>query len=250
MEESPEAFELQQSLQRFTTQFVERVTYASEGLEASLRQEVRDEALRKHLLYASSAVEIATGPAPEVNLLDMMVFARLCRTALERWWIPELYGDEGLALADAFLRFEGDLDGLAAKALTQAQRELLAAAIAAWLAENPSRRRVEGIRLDDFAGLATAPSSPARGLLSSVRMAKRVANHALLLSERGLFLVHRLPFLWRLQARLGAREVVGDVMTQLFNGPHSPFAGVRRLARHVTRLLPRSSRSPRAVPAP
>ena len=85
------ALELQEALQRFTTQFADRITQAMEALERSSPAGVRDEALRKNLLYVSSALEIATGPDPEVNLLDMIVFIHLSRAALEKHWIPVLY---------------------------------------------------------------------------------------------------------------------------------------------------------------
>ena len=93
MDEALPPLELQEALQRFTTQFADRVTQATEALERSSPPGVRDEALRKNLLYVSSALEIATGPDPWVNLLDMIVFVRLCRAVLERHWIPEVYGE-------------------------------------------------------------------------------------------------------------------------------------------------------------
>jgi NADP-dependent 3-hydroxy acid dehydrogenase YdfG len=66
------ALELQDALQRFTTEFTDRVTQAMEELERSSQAGVRDEALRKNLLYLSSALEVASGLDPEVNLLDMI----------------------------------------------------------------------------------------------------------------------------------------------------------------------------------
>ena len=69
-----------------------------------------------------------------------------------------------------------------------------------------------------------------------MRSASRAANQALLLSERGLFLFHRLPFLWRLQARLGVREVLGDSFLQLGQGPNAPL---RQLTREAQRMLVR-----------
>lgn len=215
MDASLEEFELQQELQRVTTQFVERVTQASEILEASVRPGVRDEALRKNLLYVSSAMEICTGPVPQVNLLDMTVFVRLSRTVLEHYWIPQVYGEDARELAGAFSRFEEELAAMAARALSPAQREQLASAIGAWLAENPAQIRVEGVRLADFAAAAAEPVRRAKSLLSSVTTARRAANQAILLSERGLFLFHRMPSLWRLQARLGAREILGDALAHL-----------------------------------
>lgn len=226
-------FELQQELQRFTTQFVDRVTQATESLERSARPDVRDQSLRKNLAYVSSAMEIASGPFSEVNLLDMIVFVRLSRTVLENHWIPELYGEEaGAELVEVFAWAERELAGVAANALSFTQREQLERLVGAWLAENPNQVRVEGIRLADFsaqAGSAAADrGGQARGLLASVKTASRAANQALLLSERGLFLLHRMPFIWRLQARLAARDMLNDAVAELSEGPDSALARVTR----------------------
>jgi hypothetical protein len=236
MEAAQPEFELQQELQRFATQFADRVTQATQTLEGSARANVRDEALRKNLLYVSSAMEIATGQFSEVNLLDMVVFVRLSRAVLERHWLPHLYGPEGAELAEVFARSEEDLANVAARALNDDQRAQLTHLIDAWLADNPSQHRVEGIRLSDFsaaAGGAAARAMEAKGLLASVKTATRAANQALLLSERGLFLLQRLPFMWRLQARLGAREMLGDTLAQLSVGPEAPVARLTRGARHL-----------------
>ena len=239
MDEPLSDLELQQHLQRFTTQFADRVTQATETLERASPPGVRDEALRKNLLYVSSALEIATGPDPEINLLDMIVFVRLSRTALETHWIPEVYRGGGAELLEVFVRSEEELQGVAEHALTPAQRAQLEHLVEAWLEENPAQIRVEGVRLADFAEAAGSAAAEraveARGLLSSVATASRAANQALLLSERGLFLVHRLPFLWRLQARLAARDMVGDAMAQLLEGTREPVERVSRQARELAR---------------
>ena len=238
MDTVPE-LELQQEMQRFATQFIDRVTQATETLEAcSHRPEVRDEALRKNLRYIGAALEIATGPIAEINLVDMMVFVRLCRAVLERHWIPELYGDDGAELAEIFATSDVDLSAVAAQSLPVAQRQQLASLIDSWLAANPDQFRVEGIRFSDFSAAAGAAGERAmqvKGFLASVKTATRAANQALLLSERVLFLVNRMPSLWRLQARLGAREMLGDAVTRLSDGPQAPVAKLAGEARHLLR---------------
>ena len=233
------ASELQEVLQRFSTQFVDRVTQATQTLERSSSQGVRDEALRKNLLYVSSALEIATGPDPDVNLLDMYVFIHLSRAALDRHWIPEVYRERGADLAEVFEKSERELDEVAGRALNPAQRAQLTGIVDAWLAENPDQVRVEGIRLADFAaaagGAAADRTIQARGLLTSMTAASHAANQAFLLAERGLFLFHRLPFVWRLQARLGAREVIADAIAQATVGPDAPLSRVMGRARHIVR---------------
>jgi hypothetical protein len=232
--------ELQDALQRFTTQFSDRVTQAMEGLELSSQARVRDEALRKNLLYVSSALEIASGLDPEVNLLDMLVFVHLSRATLEKHWIPVVYRENGAEVAEVFARSEQELQALAEQALSRAQHTQLMNVVDTWLAENPQQIRVEGIRLADFAGMAGSAAADramqTRGLLSSVSTASRAANQALLLTERGLFLLHRMPSVWRLQARLAARDMVADVATQLFEGPDAPVARMARRARWIALL--------------
>ena len=232
--------ELQDALQRFTTEFSDRVTQAMEELERSSQARVRDEALRKNLLYVSSALEIASGLDPEVNLLDMIVFVHLSRATLEKHWIPTVYRERGAEVGSVFARSEEELQALADQALTRSQQTQLLNVLDTWLAENPRQIRVEGIRLADFARTAgTAAGERAmqtRGLLSSVSTASRAANQALLLTERGLFLLHRMPTVWRLQARLAARDMTSDVATQLFEGPDAPVAKIARQARTIALL--------------
>jgi len=79
------------------------------------------------------------------------------------------------------------------------------------------------------AGSAAAERAiQAKGLMSSVRTASHAANQAMLLGERGLFLFHRLPSLWRLQARVGARDLIADAVALLSEGPQAPVARLRR----------------------
>lgn len=240
MDSQPD-LELQHALQRFVTEFTDRITQSTETLERSrhLATAVRDEALRKNLVYVSSAIEIASGAVAEISLIDMIVFVRLCRGALTRHWIPELYGDEGRELADAFARSEEQLARIAEQALSPQQRQEVAALVDSWIADNPRQYRVEGIRFADFAaaagGAAAERALKVRGLLSSVKTATRAANEALMLTERALFLLNRMPFLWRLQVRVGAREVLSDAVTHLADGPEAPIRRLRNEARHMVR---------------
>jgi hypothetical protein len=234
-------FELLQELERFTTRFTDRIAQAMTNLQSSARPGVRDEGAKKALVYVSSAMEIATGAYPRVNLLDMVVFIRLSRTVLEKHWIPRIYGEEGGELSEAFAKSEHELSDIAERALPAAHRQQLAELVDAWLAHNPTQTQVAGVRLADFSTAAghaaVASSGSARGLLSSVKSASLAANHALLLSERALFLVHRLPFVWRLQARVGAREVLGDVLASMYDGPHAPIAAATKQIQLLMRRL-------------
>lgn len=231
--------ELIQELQRFTTRFIERIAQAIDVLERSPSQRVRDEALRKTLGYTSSAIEIATGAHPEIDLLDMVVFVRLCRTVLDNHWIPTLYGEDGRELSEAFARSEAEISDIAERALGPLRSEHVASLVEAWLADNPGQVRVEGIRLADFAsGAARAAADrmlEAKGILSSARTATEAANQAKLLAERALFLLHRMPSVWRLQGRMAAREILGDSIAQVADGPEAPLVKLGQRAARVAR---------------
>jgi hypothetical protein len=231
--------ELTQELRRFTTRFTDRVAQAAEVLEHSPNDRVRDEALRKTLGYISSAIEIATEPYAEIALLDMLVFIRMCRTVLDNHWIPTLYGEDAHELSDAFAKADAEIEDIADRALDVSRRVHVESLVDAWLADNPTQVRVEGIRLADFAsGAARAAADrmlEAKGILSSVKTATAAANEAMVLVERALFLLHRMPEVWRFQARLASREILGDSIAQVSQGPDAPLVKLRNRASHLAR---------------
>jgi hypothetical protein len=234
--------ELEDAIQRFTGVFTDRLAQALDELAEGSTPDLRKRILHHELLYTSSALDIATGPVPEVNLLDMLVFVRLCREAFEGHWMPELYGgDRGRAVADVFRTSEDDLWRIAARVVSPAQRQELEALVDQWRSENPGQVRVEGVRLMDFAqhrGQVELERARATGgLLSSVKSATRAADQALLIAERAMFLAHRMPFVVRLQARLGSREIVSDTLATV-GSPAQLFAQVQSLEPLTDKLLP------------
>lgn len=206
--------EMQQGIERFTGELLDRLVEACEPLSRSQSERSRREGVRRLLVYAASALDIAAGTYPEVNVLDMIVFLRLSRVAVERHWLPHVFGDEARPLVTAFVDSEERAWHLASKILTARQGEVLNGMIEAWQRAHPDQVRVEMVRFEAFsarAGRVTeALQRDAEGLLGSVKAATQAADQALLLAERGMFLAHRLPFLLRLQARVGAQEVMTD----------------------------------------
>lgn len=211
--------ELQESIQRFTGAFSDRMIQAMGELARNGSPAASDEALRRALLYASGSLDIATGPLAEVNLLDMIVFVRLCREVFEAHWMPEVYGEKGEPVLEAFRASEAELRTVASRVLSAKQLDKLDAFIDEWRRENPNQFRVESVRLMDFSlregEVEQARAEEASGLLASVRSATQAADQALLIAERGMFLAHRMPFLIRLQARLGSREIVSDTLAKV-----------------------------------
>jgi hypothetical protein len=236
--------DLQQHIQRFATGLTERLTDALVPLERAGDREVRQAALRQMLLYSSAAHDIATGPRPELNLVDMIVFARLCRGALERHWIPTLLGAAGSAAAEAFRAGEEELWAIAAELFDDQQRQSLRALIEDWVADHPDQVRVEGVRLSDFTAEAAAGgahgkrAATARGLLKSISSATQAADQALTLAERGMYLLHRLPFLIRLQIRLAASEIMTEATLRLRGGGEALEGQLRWMGARLLRAAP------------
>src|SRR5262245_16736524 len=80
--------ELQQDLQRFAGTFMDRVAQAMAPIQRSGTPDLREEVLRRSLLYATSILDIVSEPQPELALLDTIVFIVLCREVLESYWLP------------------------------------------------------------------------------------------------------------------------------------------------------------------
>ena len=234
-------FELQEELQRFAGCFTSRVTSAAEPLTDGKEQgpKVQHTALQRILLYATSALDIATGPAPEVNLLDMAVFLRLSRSVFESHW-AHVFGEKSHALLDALRVSEHELWELAGKLLPPEELQALSALVQAWLDDHPGNANVELVRFREFAahiGEAVQSAREAEGLLKRVTAATMVADRALLLSERAMFLAQRMPFLLRLQTRLGAQDVLNDSLTRLGDTTGQLSRRLRRFVRPASIAL-------------
>jgi hypothetical protein len=211
--------ELQAALLRFEGRLNARVAQAFEGLLASAQGDVRARAMRDHLNFTASALDIATGPVPEANLLDMVVFVELAREACRSRWSVDLHGEHGAAILAALDAASSDVWRIARTLLTREREEELRRLVREWHDENPGLIEVAAVRLPAFSGVAGRSESradvAARGLLSHVKMGVTEADMARLLGERALFLAQRIPFLVRLQARLAAREVAHEVVREV-----------------------------------
>ena len=86
--------ELQQDVERYTTRLTEALVEGMAPFEDA-DPKTHETAMRLTLVYASSALEIASGPAPEVSLFDMIVFVCLSLHAFESHWVPQFFGERG-----------------------------------------------------------------------------------------------------------------------------------------------------------
>lgn len=206
--------EIQRQIERFTAKFIDDLTQAADALHKTDTDE-QQRVLRRVLLYASSALDIASGPQPEMNVLDMLVFVTLSRRSLEGCWLADLMGDGGHGLIAVFAEFERHIWDISDDIMDGSQQHQLRELIRAWGVAHTDHARVEWVRFDDISIRDDSASHDhartARGLLRSIQLAAQTADQALLLGERALFITRRLPAVLRLHARVGAHEMLNDV---------------------------------------
>lgn len=233
--------ELADDIMRFEGRFADRVAHASAPLEASDSADLRQRALENELRYDTSALDIAVGPLPEADLLDMVTFVELSRDLLERHWIPDVFGAQGAPMDKAFRESSTDIWAIARKVLTPAQCSELVAVIREWRAAHPDQVYVESVRLSDFAEIAgqeaTRIDQEASGLLAGAQKAVQAVDASRMLGERALFALQRMPALLRMQTRLTASDVLGDATERLAQVPNpAEGASGRRMERLLVEL--------------
>jgi hypothetical protein len=239
----PSQAELQDALLRFQGRLSARLTEAFRSLVASDDAQLRLRAQRDHLAYQATALDIAVGPVPESNVLDMVAFVELASEACRSRWNVDVHGEHGAALSAAFHEAAADVWHVAQLLLLEpGDEDRLRHVIRDWHDENPELVQVAAVRLPAFAAItgesASRAEAAARGLFSDVRKGVQAADMARLLGERALFAVQRMPFLARLQATIAASEAVEEVM-RVLPGRVADVAGAaaERIEPHARRLI-------------
>lgn len=153
----------------------------------------------------ASAIDIATGPNPEVSLLDMLVLV-----SLQHWAFSENLSVEGITesqrtkAAERLQQAENTLWRSASAVLSDRQQETLRGLIAAWTKANPGRRVVAFVRFEEFTDIRNdqtlATRASAEGLFREVSDATVAVDEARLLGERALWYASRYPLVLGQQA--------------------------------------------------
>ena len=201
---------LQQKVMRFGDQFVERMTAGTSELARSSDEAALLDMYGWQYAQATAVVQIAAGPNPITNALDMVVLTSLTRRIVEDQWI-DLYGPAAGPVVRGYRQLESEAWQLLDGVLNDPQRAELEAALARWLEENPDTISAAFIRFGDFAG--AGPQAEVRvspGLLgiigldplSGIDPAVREFEQTRLLAERALYYAQRLPVLLDLQLKL------------------------------------------------
>lgn len=170
-------------------------------------------ALSWKLRYGSSSMEIAAGADPRTNLLDMAIFISAGEWALDRYWIPEVFGEKGSGLRRHYREMNRQVWNLVDETLTEEQTKLLRSLIDQWIATNPAQHEMAAIRFRNLEGVHPADfrrDKSARGLLASVRRWLGAVNTSLLYGERVLFYVERTPRILNQQTDLTLAQIAHD----------------------------------------
>jgi len=214
--------ELRHEIMRFAGRSAERVDDAYFKLEEHFKTlKARRAALENSSAYVTSALDIAIGPNPEVNMLDMVVFVTLTRIVVEEYWVPQVFGDEAKILVEVFRSIEAEIWSIAAKVLTQQQQQELRSSIRQWRKRNPDRVFVEATRFGDFVGVVgeseLAKAQEGGGFLG-IKGVTREVSETRMLAERAMFYAQRVPWIVRGMVKLLVLDVaqapeINQVMT-------------------------------------
>ncbi|MBP6107468.1 MAG: hypothetical protein V9E93_08705 [Steroidobacteraceae bacterium] len=211
--------QLQLSVMRFADEYTARITERVGAFQQSTVDPGERLAAQSWLVsQATSAFTIATGPNPELNAIDMLVFATLSRMVIEDRWVGELYGPRAEGLLAAHKTLESRVWDFAPMLLSEAQAMELRSGIEAWHRKNPVGRAVPFIHLEDFAFAigatqtgATSSSSIFSFLgidpLSNLDPAVRELAQTRQLAERAVYYGQRAPKLISMEAQRLAFEM-------------------------------------------
>jgi hypothetical protein len=214
--------ELRHEIMRFAGRSAERVDDAYFKLEEHFKTpKARRAALENSSAYVTSALDIAIGPNPEVNMLDMVVFVTLTRIVVEEYWVPKVFGDEAKILVEVFRNNEAEIWSIAGKVLTPQLQQELRDLIRQWRDRDPDRVYVEAARFGDFAwfmGESELAKAQEGGGFLGIKGVTREVSETRLLAERAMFYAQRVPWIARSFARLLVLDVamapeINQVMT-------------------------------------
>lgn len=207
--------ELEEEVRRFADRFGSRMALAVDRiLEGSPTARQRTAAYTFDTAGYASVIDIAIGPNPVTNLLDMLVLASLNRITAEAYWVPEVFGQEqGQGLMLAARDLEEDIWTVSEKVLTPQQQEDLRVLIRAWYERHPEQHNIWGIRFGEFSGQRAAALDrviETGGLLRQVQRTREAVDEVRLLGERVLYYMQRAPFLVNAQVLLGVARITDE----------------------------------------
>jgi len=197
--------QLQLAVMRFADEYAARVEERIVVFQQATNDPGERLAAQSWLVsQATGAFTIAAGPNPELNAIDMLVFATLSRMVIEDRWVGELYGQRAEGLLAAHTALENRIWNYSQVLLSEAQTDELRSSIEAWHRDNPLGRAVPFIHLEDFAfatsgtrsgGTSSTSIFSFLGIdpLSNLDPAVRELAQSRQLAERAVYYGQRVP---------------------------------------------------------
>ncbi|MFO1051077.1 MAG: hypothetical protein U1F36_02535 [Planctomycetota bacterium] len=194
-----------------------------------------------------AALDIASGPNPDIGLLDLLVLVTLQTQAFEKHWIPAgIDAGLGAAAVARLHQAENSVWAAARRLLSAEQEQTLRQLIADWVAQHPDQTVVAFVRFSDFTEerkqMTAGARAQAAGLLREIDEATVAVEQARLFGERALWFASRYPYLLGQQMELTAYRMADQPEVKdaqrLAAGATSAVEG---LADRVRELVPQLS---------
>jgi hypothetical protein len=234
---SQRATDLQEHLLRFEGRFSARLMGAFRPLIQAARPDLQAQAMVDELAYLSSALEIAVGPSPELDLLDMVTLVALGRDAMGSYWRAHAPPDLARGIETAFDEALDDIRKIARSVLTADLENAMFDFIREWRRDHRDERDVVIVRLSQYvdtyrgsAGLQPQFS----GVLARIRGLTTTADSALLLGRRALFAAQRLPFLLRMHLEIATADILLTVRHTVADATRESLPSVQQTATDVS----------------
>jgi hypothetical protein len=247
--------ELNSEVMGFADTFTMRVSQACDQIELAHGKDaplVRTWAQSTKISQAFAAMDIATGPNPEINLLDMVAMVTLKRQAVEEYDIPVILRGKGQELiVNAYQRSYDEVWALADRDLDDAQLKELRELIDQWRRDNPKQYYVGFVRLEDFSAFRRwqqAPQQTKPGSLFSMLYIDPLAGldpvaqelHSFQdLSARLLYLIQRMPILMQWQIRREIDVALSNAQVEKFVADTGQFAAATEKFANVMEAYPK-----------
>lgn len=188
---------LQQAVMDFSDHYVSGLWLAfDEYIKNETDPAKRTNAQKWKVMLGATSMTIAGSQDPRAALLDMTVFISAGKWAVDRHWIPGVFGERAASLRVLYREMNRKIWEEAEKVLTPAQQSDLRSLIVAWEETDPPRNQLLDVRLRNLDGVVLsnfAEARSARGLMASIQRLLGKVDQSLLYGERVLFYMERVP---------------------------------------------------------
>jgi hypothetical protein len=209
---------LQETLLRFSDNFITSITTATDGLKRNGQPVDREFLVLARVRLTSDLIALVTGSNSLNNLISLLIYTQSLRKSIDDYWMPVHFGDSVRPMAKILDDRGRELEQYAAQILTPQQINELHQVITTWHKAHPSTEHSIG----ELANITTVNQIVKAGSqtrqddqshssvfslldldpLATLDPATRELAETRLFGERTLFLTQRLPQLMEWQMEL------------------------------------------------